>query len=171
MKRVFIILLVLFLSSPPLFAKSPFDQLENSKLLYPPIKVSAVTNKSSVFPGEEFKFHLSIFVEEGWHIYSLQPFQGSEPLATQILMEKNNFQSQGDWKGTDPVLIKDGALGKIVKGYKGHIEFSKTYLVPINIAPQVYSLAGKIVFRACNNQICTLPRKFPFQKQITVVGH
>jgi len=169
MKRIFLILLLLFTFSFPVFSESPFGGLKNPDIL--PIKVSVLVDKALVSQREKFKLHLSVLVEEGWHIYSLQPFQGSEPLATQILMEKNNFQSQGDWKGTDPVLIKDGALGKIVKGYKGHIEFSKTYLVPINIAPQAYSLAGKIVFRACNNQICTLPRKFPFQKQITVVGH
>ena len=86
-------------------------------------------------------------------------------------MDKNNFQDQSDWEGPDPVLIEDGALEKIVKGYRGHIEFSKTYLVPIKMAPQVYSLAGNLVFRACNNQICTLPRKFPFNTEIKVSEH
>ena len=80
-----------------------------------------LTNKTLVSQGEKFKFHLSILIEEGWHIYSLKPFQGSESLATKILMDKNNFQDQSDWEGPDPVLIEDGALEKIVKGYRGHI--------------------------------------------------
>ena len=128
-------------------------------------------DKSLVFQGEKFKLHLSVLVEEGWHIYSLQSFHGSGSLATKILMDKNSFQGQSDWKGPDPILIKDGALDKIVKGYKGRIEFSKTYLAPTNIAPKVYSLSGNLQFRACNNRICTLPRKFPFHSQIAVSEH
>ena len=92
-------------------------------------------------------------------------------MATQILMDKNNFQDQSDWEGPDPVIIEDKALEKIVKGYRGHIEFSKTYLVPISVVPKKYSLAGNLVFRACNNQICTLPRKFPFNTKIEVSGN
>ncbi len=169
MKRVFLILFFLFVFFLPVFAESPFGSLKTPRSL--PVKVSVLVDKTLVFQSEKFKLHLSVLIEEGWHIYSLHPFQGSDSLVTQILVDKNSFQSQDGWKGPDPVLIKDGALGKIVKGYRGHIEFSKTYLVPINIAPRVYSLSGNILFRACNNLICTLPRKFQFHKEIVVSGH
>lgn len=168
MKRIFLTLLFLFLYPFPVIAESPFGSLKRSDLFLPPIKINVLTNKTFVSQGEKFKFHLSILIDEGWHIYSLKPFQGSESLTTQILMDKNNFQEQSKWKGPDPILIKDQALGKIVKGYKGHIEFSKTYQVPISLAPQVYSLDGNLVFRACDNKICTLPRKFPFKTAIEV---
>ena len=168
MKRIFLTLLFLFLSPFSVIAESPFGSLKRSDLFLPSIKINVLTNKTFVSQGEKFKFHLSILIDKGWHIYSLRPFQGSESLVTQILMDKNNFQEQSKWKGPDPILIKDQALGKIVKGYKGHIEFSKTYQVPINLMPQVYSLDGHLVFRACDNKICTLPRKFPFKTAIEV---
>jgi len=168
MKRIFLILFFLFLFPFPVIAESPFGSLKRSDLFLPSIKINVLTNKTFVSQGEKFKFHLSVLIEKGWHIYSLKPFQGSKSLTTQILMDKNNFQEQGDWKGPDPILIKDQALGKMVKGYKGHIEFSKTYQVPINAVPQVYSLGGNLVFRACDNQICTIPRKFPFHTKIQV---
>ena len=169
MKRVFLILFFLFVFFLPVFAESPFGSLKTPRSL--PVKVSVLVDKTLVFQSEKFKLHLSVLIEEGWHIYSLHPFQGSDSLVTQILVDKNSFQSQDGWKGPDPVLIKDGALGKIVKGYKGHIEFSKTYLVPDNIGTQVHSVAGNIIFRACNNRICTLPRKLPFRKKISVKEH
>ena len=166
----------LFLYSFPVFAEPLFGSLKTHSNL--PIKISILIDKPLVFQGEKFKLHLSVLVEEGWHIYSLQSFHGSESLATRseslatkILMDKNSFQGQSDWKGPDPILIKDGALDQIVKGYKGRIEFSKTYLAPINISPKVYSLTGNLEFRACNNRICTLPRKFPFHSQIAVSEH
>jgi len=171
MKRIFLILFFLFLFHFPVSAESPFSGLKAFDRHLLPIKISVLTNKTLVSQGEKFKFHLSVLVEEGWHIYSLKPFQGSESLATKILMDTNNFQDQSDWEGPGPVLIEDGALEKIVKGYRGHVEFSKTYLVPISVVPKIYSLAGNLVFRACNNQICTLPQKFPFSTKIKVSGY
>ena len=168
MKRIFLTLLFLFLSPFSVIAESPFGSLKRSDLFLPSIKINVLTNKTFVSQGEQFKFHLSILIDKGWHIYSLKPFQGSKSLTTQILMDKNNFQEQSKWKGPDPILIKDQALGKIVKGYKGHIEFSKIYQVPINLAPQVYSLDCNLIFRACDNKICTLPRKLPFKTTIEV---
>ena len=170
MKRVFIILLILFLSSRPIFAKSPFDQLENSNPLYPPIKVSALTNKSLVFPGEEFKFHLSIIVKTGWHIYSLSPLAGNEFLATQIFIDENVFRAKGVWKEPKPVLIQDGAVGRIVNGHKGNVEFSRTYLVPAEVEVDKHSINGKLIFRACDNHICTLPQELPFHASILVAN-
>ena len=168
MKRVVIILLILFLSSPPLFAKSPFDQLKNSNPLYPPIKVSALTNKSLVFSGEEFIFHLSVIVKTGWHIYSLSPLTGNEFLATKIVIDENVFREKGIWKEPKPVLIQDGAVGRIVNGHKGNVEFSRTFLVPPKVEVDKYSIHGKLLFRACDNQICTLPQELPFQANILV---
>ena len=168
MKRIFLILFFLLLFPFQVIAESPFVDLKSSNLFLSPIKLKVLTNKTIVSHGQEFKFHLSILIKKGWHIYALKPFHGNESLTTQILMDKNNFQEQGDWKGPDPILIKDGALGKLVKGHKGRIEFSKTYLVPISVVPKVYSLTGNLVFRACNNQVCTLPRKFPFNTEIEV---
>ena len=94
MKRVFIILLILFLSVLPVFAKPPFDKLKNPNLLYPPIKISALANKSLVIPGEEFIFHLSVIVKTGWHIYSLSPLEGNEFLRTQIFIDENVFRKK-----------------------------------------------------------------------------
>jgi len=170
MKRVFIILLILFSSSLPLFAKTPFGQLEKSNPLYSPIKVSALTNKSLVFPGEEFKFHLSIIVKTGWHIYSLSPLAGNEFLATQIFMDENVFRAKGAWKEPKPILIQDGAVGRIVNGHKGNVEFSRTFLVPSKVEVDKYSIHGKLIFRACDNRICTLPQELTFQTGILVTN-
>ena len=168
MKRVFIILLILFLSVLPVFAKPPFDKLKNPNLLYPPIKISALANKSLVIPGEEFIFHLSVIVKTGWHIYSLSPLAGNEFLATQIFIDENVFREKGVWKEPKPVLIQDEAVGRIVNGHKGNVEFSRTFLVPPKVEVDKYSIHGKLLFRACDNQICTLPQELPFHTDILV---
>ncbi len=165
MKRVLIILILIFLFPLALFATPPFDRSQAS---LPQIKINVLTNKSVVFPGEEFKFYMSVLIEEGWHIYSLSPLKGSELLATQILIDENVFQEQGAWREPEPVLIQDEAIGKMVKGHTGNVEFSRTYNVPVDIEADKYPLKGRLVYRACDNQICTLPQEFPFNTALQV---
>ena len=169
MKRVLIILFVFIFFSSLLFAKSPFDVKQ--KTFSPSIKVSVLPSKSVVLPGEEFKFYISVIVEEGWHIYSLSPFKGSELLKTRIVMDEHVFEERGVWKEPNPILIQDGAIGKMVKGHKGNVEFSRTYFVPDELANKKYSLKGKLVVRSCDNQICSLPQNFPFWSVIQVKKH
>ena len=170
MKRVFIILLILFSSSLPIFAKPPFDKLKDPNPSFPAIKVSALTNKSLVIPGEEFIFYLSVIVKTGWHIYSLSPLAGNEFLATQIFIDENVFREMSVWKEPKPVLIQDGAVGRIVNGHKGNVEFSRTFLVSPKVEVDKYSIHGKLIFRACDNKICTLPQELPFQTGILVTN-
>jgi len=168
MKRVLIILVFLILFPPALFADSPFDRLQTSEPFLPQLKINVLTSTPVVLPEEVFKFYVSILVEEGWHIYSLSPLKGSELLATKILMNENVFYEQGTWREPEPVLIQDGAVGKMVKGHRGNVEFSRTYVVPMDAAVGKHSIAGKLVYRACDNQICTLPQEFPFSTTLQV---
>jgi hypothetical protein len=165
MKRVLIVLVLIFLFPLALFANPPFDRSQAS---LPQIKINVLTSKSVVFPGEEFKLYMYVLIEEGWHIYSLLPLKGSELLATQILMDENIFQVQEGWQEPESVLIQDGAVGKMVKGHKGNVEFSRTYNVPVDIEAGKYPIKGRLVYRACDNQICTLPQEFPFNTTLQV---
>ena len=72
------------------------------------------------------------------------------------------------WKEPKPVLIQDEAVGRIVNGHKGNVEFSITYLVPPKVRVDKHSISGKLIFRACDNQICTLPQELPFHTDILV---
>ena len=169
MKRIFIILFVFIFFPSSLTAKSPFDRKQYP--IPPSIKVSVLSSKSVVFPGEEFKLYVSVIIEEGWHIYSLSPFPESELLETKVLMDEHVFKEQGAWKEPNPILIQDGAIGRIVKGHKGNIEFSRTYLVPVELTNKKDFINGKLVVRSCDNQVCSLPQKLPFRSVVQVQKH
>ncbi len=171
MKRIFLILFVFILFPSYLFAKSPFDNKKEYDPVLPRIKIKVLPSKSVILPGEEFKFYISIILEEGWHIYSLFPSAGNKMLETKVFMDENVFKGQGGWKEPKPFLIRDGAVGKIVKGHKGNIEFSRTYLVPTNLDNNKYFLKGKLVVRTCNNKVCRLPQELPFRSVIQVKKH
>ena len=166
MKRVLILLVFIFLFPYALFANPLFNR---TPAALPQIKINVLTSKSMVYPGEKFKFFMSVLIEEGWHIYSILPLKGSELLATQILMNENAFQGHETWQEPDPALIEDEAVGKMVKGHKGNVEFSKTFHVPVDIETGHYLIKGRLVYRACDNQICTLPQEFPFNTSLQIV--
>jgi DsbC/DsbD-like thiol-disulfide interchange protein len=166
MKRVLILLIFFFLFPHILFAIPIFKR---SQAVLPQIKINVLTNKSVVFPGEKFKLFMSVLIEEGWHIYALLPLKGSEFLATQILMNENSFQEQETWQEPEPVLIQDKAVGKIIKGHKGNVEFSQTFKAPVDFEAGNYLIKGRLVYRACDNQICTLPQEFPFNTSLEIV--
>ena len=121
-----------------------------------------------VFPSEKFKLYMSVLIEEGWHIYSLSHLRGKELLPTQILIDENVFQEQEGWREPEPVLIQDEAIGKLVKGHKGNVEFSRTYSVPVDINADKYPIKGRLVYRACDNQRCTLPQEIPFNTVLQI---
>ena len=134
----------------------------------PRIKLDTMADRDPVYPGDGFKLYLSVQIEEGWHIYSLQPLDGNELLATQIILEDNVFESSGDWQESSPSLIQDDAQAKRVKAHTHIAEFHKNFHIPENFNPGSYRINGKLHYRACDNKLCTLPQNLPFVSRIHV---
>ena len=134
----------------------------------PRIKLDTMADRDPVYPGDGFKLYLSVQIEEGWHIYSLQPLDGNELLATQIFLEDNVFESSGDWQESSPSLIQDDAQAKRVKAHTHIAEFHKNFHIPENFNPGSYRINGKLHYRACDNKLCTLPQRLPFVSRIYV---
>ena len=134
----------------------------------PRIKLNTMADRDPVYPGDGFKLYLSVQIEEGWHIYSLQPLDGNELLATQIFLEDNVFESSGDWQESSPSLIQDDAQAKRVKAHTHIAEFHKNFHIPENFNPGSYRINGKLHYRACDNKLCTLPQNLPFVSRIHV---
>ena len=134
----------------------------------PRIKIDTMADRDPVYPGDGFKLYLSVQIEEGWHIYSLQPLDGNELLATQIFLEDNVFESSGDWQESSPSLIQDDAQAKRVKAHTHIAEFHKNFHIPENFNPGSYRINGKLHYRACDNKLCTLPQNLPFVSRIHV---
>ncbi|MBC8287818.1 MAG: hypothetical protein H8E42_10145 [Nitrospinae bacterium] len=127
-----------------------------------------VVDKNPVYPGGHFKLYLSAQIEEGWHIYSLQPLDGNELLATQITLEDNVFESQEHWQESPTRLIQDDAQEKLVKGHVNTAEFYNSFRVPKKLRSGNHFIKGKFSYKACDNNLCTLPQSLPFTSPVHV---
>ncbi len=151
----------------PGFAEpTPFPASQPS--FNPKINIDSLVDRNPVYSGDSFRLYLSVQIEEGWHIYSLQPLDGNERLATQIILEENMFESAGRWQESPVSLIQDDAQDKMVKGHTITAEFHKNFKVPQNSKPGKHFLTGKLLYLACDNHLCTLPQSLPFSSQIQV---
>ncbi len=133
-------------------------------------KLMAIVDPESIDSNGKFVLHVKIEVSEGWHIYSLDA-RGpqDEPLATEISLHSDLFIPQGAWVEPAPNIVWDGALARVVKTHEQIVEFYREYRTIESIDPGLHKINGAIVFRACNNKICNLPRELPFKTQIKIL--
>ena len=147
----------------------PFQEFENDFGSTVHFKLMAIVDPENVRLGDRFALHVKIEMSEGWHIYSLNA-EGpdKELLATKITLHSDSFVPQGLWEEPTPTIGWDGALERVVKKHEQIVEFRRWYHAVESVAPGSYEIKGVIVFRACNNKICNLPREISFKTEINV---
>jgi DsbC/DsbD-like thiol-disulfide interchange protein len=165
-RNLIIILAGIFFSVQGFAEPSPFPTSQSS--FSPKINIDSLIDRNPVYSGDSFRLYLSVQIEEGWHIYSLHPLDGNERLATRIILEENIFESAGRWQESPVSLIQDDAQDKMVKGHTITAEFHKNFNVPQNSKPGKHFLTGKLLYQACDNNLCALPQSLPFTRQIQV---
>ena len=146
----------------------PFSFPTSNLPVGPRVKISVLVDRDFAYPGGYFKLYLSVQIEEGWHIYSLQPMEGNELLATQIKLEDDVFANQKNWQESPTHLIQDDAQQKMVKGHINTAEFNKSFHVPQSFDPGDYLIKGEVIYKACDNSLCTLPQSLPFSSRVHV---
>jgi hypothetical protein len=150
------------------YAFDSYDKFKKSKNQNLPLQLEAMPDKDKVRPGEFFWLHLVAFLDEGWHMYSIEKQSGDETVATRIKMTTRAFLPQDHWQETPPKLVRDDVLEKIMKTHSGRVEFTRLFSVPKGLKPGVYPLAGTLHYRSCDNRVCTLPQAVKFQTRVIV---
>jgi len=133
--------------------------------------LTAIVDPESIKLGERFVLYIKIELSEGWHIYSLYT-KGVEaqPLATNISLNSDMFVGHGLWEEPPPVIAWDGALEKVVKTHQQVVEFRRWYSPIGSLDSGLYQIRGDVVFRACNNKVCNLPKKISYGVKIYVLS-
>jgi hypothetical protein len=159
---------VCLVAGSPGYGFDSHQKFEKSKRQILPLKLEALSDKERVKPGETFWLHLMVFLDKGWHMYSLEKQSDDKTVATRIELEPLAFDPQGGWQETPPKLVRDDVMEKIMKTHSGPVEFSRLFFVPEGLSPGTYSLSGTLHFRSCDNRICTLPMQARFQTRVIV---
>lgn len=132
------------------------------------LKLEAFSDRNQVHPGGRFLIYVMVTLEPGWHIYSLEP-QDDPTLPTRIELAANEFSPKNGWTETDPKIVEDRILNRMVKVHSGRAEFQRLFTVPDGLKPGPYTLQGTFTYRSCDNKVCTRPRQIGFNTRIDVV--
>ena len=146
-----------------------YQKFEKTKSEHKPLRLEAMPDKNKVRPGETFWLHLAAFLEEGWHMYSLEKQSDDETVATRIELEALVFDPEGHWQEMPPKLVRDEVMEKIMKTHSGRVEFTHQFSVPKGLKPGTYPVSGTLHFRTCDNRICTLPQEMMFKTRVIVI--
>lgn len=160
----------LVFSSSSVLAFQSLEEFSRSKNKVSPVNVTALVDPVEVAPGKAFNLYLLVNLSEGWHIYALKEQSQGESLATKIRFEENVFQATGEWMEPKPTIALDGALDKVVKVHADSVQFRRNMTIPGDLKPGAYAISGEIEYRACDNKICSLPRKVDFKTRFRVSG-
>jgi hypothetical protein len=163
-------LFIILFTVPGAEANPPFQKLKKySDPTY--FKLTSIVNPQSVKPGSRFALYIKVELSAGWHIYSLYS-KGVEkqPLATKIFLKSAMLIPHGHWEEPAPVIAWDGALEKVVQTHQQLVEFRRWYSVIKPLDSGLYKISGSIVFRACNNKVCNLPKKITYETKINVLS-
>ncbi len=133
------------------------------------VRVEAFSDQEVLRPDDQFELNLVVSLDEGWHIYSLES-QDDPTLPTRIILKTNLTGVGEDWNESTPTIMRDQILNRMVKVHLGRAEFKRTYVVPGNLGPGHHPVRGILTFRACDNRVCTMPRKVKFNTLIQIVA-
>ena len=68
------------------------------------------------------------------------------------------------------MIAWDGALEKVVQTHQQLVEFRRWYSVIKPLDSGLYQISGSVIFRACNNKVCNLPKKISYETKINVLS-
>ena len=132
------------------------------------VHVTAFIDHAPLQPAEHFRLNVVVSLDEGWHIYSLES-QGDISLPTRVDVDARGVVPISDWQESPPTIMNDQILQRMVKVHLDRAEFRRDFAVEPDLGPGHYLIRGTLQFRACDNRICTLPRKLEFTTRMRIV--
>ncbi len=120
----------------------------------PSISVEASLEPSALGPGETGRLDLTIEVPEGWHLWSLDPGEGPQPL--EVTLDAGAPGAfVGAWHGDTPVMVYDrGFEGERAQYKEGEVHLSRRFELAADAAPGAAKATVLIDGQICNEGRC-----------------
>ncbi len=144
---------------------SKFNRYQNKNIH---VSISAIVDPYPVRAGQRFVLRLIVNLDEGWHIYAMNPHSENTSLATRITIEEQKFIFKGEWTESEPRIIFDEALDKVIAIHQTIAEFSRPFTITGSLGSGNHQITGTLIFRACDNKVCTLENHLPFQIDLQI---
>lgn len=124
-----------------------------------PIRWAASDVTQSVKPGQTVVVQIAAQIDEGWHLYALDPIEGG-PIPTKLSAGPNPpfTLADKDIQRADPKRSHDPNFGIETAYYEDSASFGLPIVVAANAAAGEKDVEITARFQACNEQICLRPQ-------------
>ncbi len=117
-----------------------------------PVKVSHTVK---VISDTEVDLQITAVMEEGWHIYTVHPKEGSFVIFTEVNIPKSkNYQLAGPLKETKPKKEYDPQFEETLEYHEKKGVFTQRINV---LSTTDFKLTAEFVYQVCNDRTCLTP--------------
>lgn len=134
-----------------------------------PIRWSAYEVSDAVKPGRTVLVQVAAQIDDGWHLYALEPIQGG-PIPTKLSATPDppftlNEKTIGS---PEPKRAHDPNFGTETAYYEESATFDLPITVAANAPPVDREIEITARFQACNDQICLRPQTATMRVTVSV---
>ncbi len=134
-----------------------------------PVNWSAKVEPAQVKPGEKAKVIVTVTLDSGWHLYSLN--QGPPPRATKIALEDGSaFVQEGNLQAPKAKKAFDPNFQVDTETYEGTVNFTIPVRVKADAASGAQKVAAKVTFQVCNDTTCLRPTTKSFDADVMIAA-
>lgn len=122
-----------------------------------PITIDVHASRLSVEPGESIELAVALTIDDGWHLYGLNPdIEFLMPAAVSV--EAGDALTIGQVKRPEPHRMVDPILKKQLNTYSDRIWFRIPVTVKPDASAESVSLTVKVKTQACDDSRCLPPQ-------------
>ena len=115
-----------------------------------PVNLSAKLEPAQVKPGDKARFVLTVALDPGWHLYSLE--QKPPPRSTRIVLEEGGaFIQEGTLQAPKAKKAFDPNFQIDTETYEGTVNFTIPVRVKPEAVPGAQKAIAKITLQVCND--------------------
>lgn len=134
-----------------------------------PIRWAAQQPAEGVKAGESVSVQATAVIDEGWHLYALEPVEGG-PIPTRITAgpARAFTLQEKDIARPEPKRAQDPNFSIETAYYEDSVTFGLPIAVAKDLAPGEREIEVTARFQACNDTICLRPQAATMKVKVTV---
>ena len=137
------------------WAESPFPGLGQSHARFE-VKMEPAQAR----PGEHVRLIITAWLDEGWHLYSLEPSVGElAPPPTRITVIPGGLVPESPLYETNPLRLRDKVFDMQLTYHEKAVRFYQNLRVPETLSAKPINVSATVQYTTCSNQVCDPPKK------------
>ena len=159
--------MILVLSGGAVKATSPLLLWQDAGAKPSPLRIYAEFDAYEVMRGAVVTLRIRGFLEEGWHIYSIEPKEEAL-LPTAVSYPSKQHTPLGRLQESAPTILHDEVLKLTLAVHQKEFVLSQQFQISPDAVAGEQVFEGTLHYHLCDNQLCTPRQHQSFTTPLTI---